>query len=242
MNNVTIFTYTHENCIDIWEPYLDSLDKYATEIPSIVIVNEDYENHGRHKFRVYDDTKNYCDEYVRCLRDNVDTKYFIYMQEDFILYDRVNMEAIQRYVNFLEEGTASFVRLIRCGDVSNVHLKDDLYWITDPSKTHASVNCFSMQPTIWNREHFINLYEAARCERFGEFPAYTQNMNRMGIRGVYSYNNEPMRKNSSHYDSSVFPYIATAIVQRKWNMTEYDVELESIFSRYEIDPYHRGVV
>jgi len=241
MSNLTFLTYTHENCMDVWEPYLDSLDIYASEIPSVVIANKDYEDYGRHKFYAYDDTKNYCDEYVRCLRENVHTKYFIYMQEDFILYDHVNMSALNRYVNFLDEGTSSFVRLIRCGDVSTVNIKDDLYWVTQPTQNHASVNCFSMQPTIWNTQHFINLYEAARCDRFGEFPAYSQTMNRMGIRGAYVYNNEPMRKHSCHYDTSVFPYIATAVVQRNWNMTEYSDELTPIFKKYNIDPYHRGI-
>lgn len=240
MDNTTIFTYTHENCIDAWEPYLNSLDLYVPEIESVIIVNKDYEDFGRHKFRMYDDNKNYCEEYVRCLRENVKTKYFIYMQEDFILYDRVDISTLQRYTNFLDEGSVSFVRLIRCGDVSNTQIRDDLYWITEPSSNHRFVNCFSMQPTIWNTEHFINLYEASKCERFGEFPAYPENMNRMGIRGAYAYNNEPMRQNSLHYDTSVFPYIATALVKGKWNITEYSNELEPIFKKYCINPTDRG--
>ena len=236
---ITLCTYTHTNCMDLWEPYLDSLDKYLPEIPSVVLVNEDYEDSGRHRFRSYNETKNYCEEYVRCLKENVDTKYFIYMQEDFILYDHPNNEAMNRYVQFLETDSCSFVRLIRCGDVSSTRAVNDLYWVTEPTKLHTSTNCFSMQPTIWNKERFIELYEATKRQRFGE-SGFVENMNRLNIRGVYAYNGEPMRKNSLHYDSSVFPYIATAIVKGKWNASEYDVELANIFSQYEIDPSLRG--
>jgi len=238
---ITLFTYTHTNCMDLWEPYLDSLDKFLPEFPSVVISNEDYEDHGRHRFQPYDDTKNYCEEYVRCLKENVDTDYFIYMQEDFILYDRPNVEALKRYVSFLQNSSCSFVRLIRCGNVSNTRVTDDLYWITEPENNHAFENCFSMQPTIWNKNKFIQLYETTKRNRFGE-SGFIENMNRLKIHGAYAYNGEPIRKNSLHYDSSVFPYTATAIVKGKWNVSEYDVELESIFSRYEIDPSHRGVV
>ena len=238
--NLTLFTYTHRNCADLWEPYLDSLDQYASQIPSVVITNEEYEDYGRHKFRSYDETKNYCEEYVRCLRDSVETKYFIYMQEDFILYGDVNKQALQRYVHFLDEGSCSFVRLIRCGDVSHCCIVDDLYWIMDPSKPQTSLTSFSMQPTIWNKEKFIELYEATKRAQFGE-QGFTENMSRLDIRGAYAYNEEPMRKNSEHYDTSVFPYIATAVVRGKWNMLEYSKELSVVFQKYNIDPYNRGI-
>lgn len=240
MNNITVFTYTHDNHIDLWEPYLDSLDKYFPKVNSVVIANKDYEDYGRHKFYSYDDTKNYCEEYARCLEDHIDTKYFIYMQEDFILYNTVNLEAINRYIKFLEQNTFSFVRLIRCGDVTDTRVVDDLYHITESNKPHTSVNSFSMQPTIWNKEKFIQLYRLTKNDRFGEY-GFTENMNRLNIRGVYAYNGEPIRKNSQHHDSSVFPYIATAVVKGKWNVSEYDKELQSIFEKYEINPFDRGL-
>jgi hypothetical protein len=227
--------------MDVWEPYLDSLDKYIPAVPSVVMVNEDYEDHGRHKFCLYDETKNYCDEYIRCLTETVSTKYFLYMQEDFILYDHVDTKALQRYTEFLDAGSCSFVRLIRCGDVTQTCVADDLYWITEPSSSHASVNSFSMQPTIWNTERFIELYRATKKQRFGESASFAENMNRLSISGVYAYNGEPMRKNSQHYDSSVFPYIATAVVGGRWNITEYSDELRLIFEKYEINPNARGI-
>jgi hypothetical protein len=50
------------------------------------------------------------------------------------------------------------------------------------------------------------------------------------------------RRGIYHYDSFVFPYVATAINKGKWNMTEYSNELNSIFETYGINPFDRGIV
>ena len=44
-----------------------------------------------------------------------------------------------------------------------------------------------------------------------------------------------------HYDSLVFPYIATAINKGKWNYNEYQKELDIFFTEYEINPFERGI-
>jgi hypothetical protein len=44
-----------------------------------------------------------------------------------------------------------------------------------------------------------------------------------------------------HWDSSIFPYIATAIVKGKWNIGEYEKELKPILDEWNIDVNVRGV-
>ena len=48
------------------------------------------------------------------------------------------------------------------------------------------------------------------------------------------------KRGAHHYDSSVYPYIATAIVKGKWNVTEYKNELTNIISLEKM--MIRGVV
>jgi hypothetical protein len=45
-----------------------------------------------------------------------------------------------------------------------------------------------------------------------------------------------------HYDSEVFPYIATAINKGKWNFSEYQEELSLLFKEYNIDKNLRGII
>ena len=238
MNNITIFTYTHDNCVDLWEPYLDSLDKYLPEIKSIVCANKLYEDYGRHRFISYDDDGMYCQEIVKCINENIDTDYFIYMQEDFILYDKVNISLLQEYVSVLENTDFSFVRLLKCGDVTDIKYMDSLYLISPSGNAHQTMTAFSMQPTIWKKKEFMRLYEKANCPKFKENWSYTLAMNSLYINGLYHYTGE--KRIGGHHDSSVFPYIATAIVRGKWNSSEYGDLLEPIFTKYQIDKYQRG--
>ena len=237
--NLTVFTYTHTNCMDLWEPYLDSLDEHLPEVDSVIVANELFEDDGRHKFCAYNDDANYCHEIVRCLEEQVHTDFFIYMQEDFFLFSKPDLFALKRYTDFLSESSASFVRLLKCGDVTQISVRDDLYWITEPRTPHVSMTAYSMQASIWKKSDFIKLYSAAACPKFKENPRYISALNETGINGVYAYNGESLR-GQDHYDSTVFPYVATAIVRGKWNTLEYSNEMKYFFNRYGIDHSIRG--
>ncbi len=43
-----------------------------------------------------------------------------------------------------------------------------------------------------------------------------------------------------HYDSEIFPCIATAVVKGLWNMTEYPVEMTEVVKEFKIDLTSRG--
>ena len=45
-----------------------------------------------------------------------------------------------------------------------------------------------------------------------------------------------------HYDSNAYPYVATAIVKGKWNMSGYPNELNRILKENNIDKNVRGEV
>ena len=241
MKNIAFVTYTHTNCKDVWIPYFNSLDRHAPTINSYVMSDRFDASSVKfvdHLFLDYDDSANYCSEFVKVLND-IDEEYFIYMQEDFILYDDINMNKIEEYTHFLETSDMSFVRLIKCGDVTDDPVSPGLFLIKESRARHASINSFSMQPTIWKKKDFIRLYNEAMEQKFGERYSYTDAMNKLIIDGVYAYHGEKKR-GGAHYDSSVFPYVATAIVKGKWNVSEYPSELEKILSDNNIDVSIRG--
>lgn len=239
MDNICFVTYTHSNCLDLWKPYFDSLDEYSKNVKSYVLsdkISDEFENH---RFFMYDDNLNYCNEFVKVLK-SIKEDYFIYMQEDFILYDFIDKEKIEYYKKILDKSKFSFVRLLKCGDVTETCVIDNLYLISQINKPHNSINSFSMQPTLWKKEDFIKLYEKSNCLKFGENWTYINTMNELKINGLYCYYKENKR-GMNHFDSNVFPYIATAIVKGKWNYSEYKKELDIIFKKYNIDMNKRGM-
>ena len=44
-----------------------------------------------------------------------------------------------------------------------------------------------------------------------------------------------------HYDSEIVPYIASALVKGKWNMSEYSKELIPLIDKYNININERGI-
>ena len=57
--------------------------------------------------------------------------------------------------------------------------------------------------------------------------------------GILYYNDETKR-GMHHYDSSIVPYIASAIVKGKWNISEYPTELPPLLQKYNININKRG--
>ena len=44
-----------------------------------------------------------------------------------------------------------------------------------------------------------------------------------------------IKRGKYHYDSSVFPYVCTAVIKGKWNFKEYKKELYEIFYNKEFN-------
>jgi hypothetical protein len=162
--------------------------------------------------------------------------FFIYLQEDFVLYADVNQNKIDEYVEFLKNNSKySFVRLLKSGNLNNKKISSTLYEIES-----TNPNIFSMQATIWRTSDNILLMNTVKSKGWLETDGdYRNRMIGLNMKGAYHYDDENKR-GSAHYDSNVYPYIATAIGGGKWNMREYGIQLNKLFAEYKIDVNKRG--
>ena len=62
-----------------------------------VFLDENYENHN---FLIYDNNEPYWVQYTECIK-SIGENFVIYSQDDFFLYDDVELESLQKYVDFL---------------------------------------------------------------------------------------------------------------------------------------------
>jgi hypothetical protein len=162
--------------------------------------------------------------------------YFIYLQEDFILYKNINQEKINYCEQFLKDHPEySFVRLIKSGNLGSNQIADNLYEIES-----TNPDIFSMQPTIWRTDDYSKLLMDVKDEKWFETPVYRESAIKLDIKGLYYYEGEPKR-GLNHYDSNIYPYIATALVRGKWNIPEYPTELPPLLWEYNIDQTKRGI-
>ena len=234
MNNLTILTYTHSSCSDIHKMYFDSFEKYFNNVNHIVLVNSPI-NDGKITEVIYDELSDYYEQMLLGL-SKIKTEYLIYSQEDYILYDFVNNNLIKKYVELLDNNKdIMFIRLINAGLNGSEKDYDDDFVVIDNNNDYY----FSTQITIWKKEHLKKMFELSKVESVFDEPKnspFLKSLNKVGLCTKLLGD-----KIESHFNSVIYPYIATAIVKGKWNFSEYERILLDLFKKYNIDYNIRGV-
>lgn len=234
MNDLTLLTYTHNKCVDLHKPYFERIKKY---FPKLInhYVTCDVEVPFVDCF-VYNDTDNHSKQMIDVL-NQIPTDYVIYSQEDYILFDYVNDTLITEYIQFMKNNpNVGFIRLIQSGvDGMNNEFNDDLYYVDSDS-----IYFYSTQATIWRKNVLVDMFSKSNAESIFSEPDNSKFLKELNCIGLYT--KQHGTRVGFHFNSTIYPYIATAINKGKWNMTEYQTELHEMFIEYGINPFERGIV
>ncbi len=226
-NNMISVVYTNSKCNDVYNIFEKQYRKF-NQLP-LYKISDTEANH------VYNQNDPYWKHWVDAL-EKIEDEYFIYHQEDFILYDNVNDFELERCKNILKNNKEySFVRLIKSGFKLSTNVVDD--YVYEIGK--QSFPLYSMQATIWKKQEFIDLYKNTKQEKWFECEEYENACKNLNIQGLYYYSGEKER-GGCHCDSSIYPYIATAVVKGKWNLSEYNEELRPLLIKNNININIRG--
>jgi hypothetical protein len=148
-----------------------------------------------------------------------------------ILFDKPDLQKIYNYIESIEKGDSSSIKLIPVGEI--------LYRSQqDTTLIHTTASQFSIQPTLIKVSRLQEILQEAGPVSIWELERTV----RRKINDFVSYIGDEIKRGQHHYDSIVFPYTATAIVKGKWNFSEYEKELTQILKESNIDKEIRGVV
>lgn len=139
------------------------------------------------------------------------------------------------YINIMNnDKSISFIRLIKSGinDDSNRY-NDNLFYIDRNSHYF-----YSTQATIWRKSELLRLFKESKSISIRDEVRNSYFLMANGSIGLCAYLTG--KKVGGHFNSYSYPYIATAIVQGKWNTLEYNDELSKLFQKYSIDKNKRG--
>jgi hypothetical protein len=231
--DLTLLTYTHSKTSDIHKAYFDRLSMYFNVNKHIVLCDKplDYDV----TMSVYDNDDAYYKQMLNGL-EKVESEYVIYSQEDYILFDKVDVDKLSKLINLLDnDKNISFIRLIYSGiNFAPVDYNNDLIYLKPDDEYY-----FSTQITIWRVKDLMEMFSKSKVSRVFDEPMNSKYLMELGKIGlcVKDKNN----KVGGHYNSTIYPYIATAVVKGKWNYSEYAKELDLIFDTYKIDKNIRGV-
>jgi len=231
-----IITYTNRKCADIWHIYLDLIKQFYGKSSHTMLTDTFPSPLPDIDFFTYSKSDPFYNVWLRYL-PSYHSEFFLYMQEDFFLHKPVNKNLLNFYLGVLKENSeVSCIRLIKSGINSDVPAEGipTLHYVN-----YHTDYAFSMQPTIWRTKDFLKLQETKiQISPWDENKLDGNVLIKLDLVSLYHYNDEPKR-GIAHYDSDVFPYIATALVKGKWNTKEYPM-LTDILKQYGIDKTIRG--
>ena len=224
-----IVVYTHTDMRDVWVPFFGQLKKYMPDNEVYVCVNEDDEMLSDYNRVISDDSKTYTERLSESL-EQINEEVFLFTHEDMILFDEPNYEYLDKYTKYVSDRSVDTIKLLYAGEGGIKSQVDDTLVLNDYSK-------FSIQPTIMRKDILEQIARGVGSLNIWDFENaivgsgmdFSARLGSEKKRGIY------------HYDSFVYPYIATAINKGKWNLTEYQKELNSIFEEYVINPFDRGI-
>jgi hypothetical protein len=233
MKNLSLLTYTHTNVADLHPAYFGRIKKHFSQLENVYVTCNEYVPYGN--CIIYNDSEPHWLQMVKAL-NRIPTDYVIYCQEDYILFDDVLVEDVQTYLEVMDADIdIPFIRLIASGvGDRDVAYGDSLNYVDVNSEYY-----FSTQATIWRKSVLIEMFTRSKIDTLFNEPLNSPFLRDISTKGLFS--SKIGKRVGGHFNSKVFPYIATALVKRKWNFSEYNYELELLFSEYNIMPFERGV-
>lgn len=238
MEDLAFFVYTHSSYSDCWPLFFNQTKKYLPDFKKYIFVDKELNSiPSNYQIILYNDNDSYQKRMVDCL-NQLQENYCFLQHEDMFLYKKPNLELLQQYLALLKIKEIDFIKLIKGGEIRDIPFENSstLKIIPKDSKW-----IFTIQPSLWKTKKLIEVYNNAPGKTIWEAETLVQKYCRENdIKGLYHFNNEPKR-GKYHFDSDIFPYIATAISKGKWVISEYP-ELKELLNIYGIDPKIRGTI
>lgn len=234
--NKTIVVYTHTDMTDVWVPFFGQFEKYIPKDYKVYVlvnskINAEYEGIPNDYYKItYDDSLSYTERLKSCL-PSIQEEVILFLHEDMILYAEPKLEYLDKYFEYVNNLQAESIRLLYAGENFMASQFDETLVVNEFAK-------FQIQPTIVRKEVLEKLVEGVGAKTIWEFEEAIVGA---GMDYMAKIGGEPKR-GIYHYDSFVFPYVATAINKGKWNFMEYQKELDGICREYNINPFERGIV
>lgn len=247
MKNFCVVVNTHTKLRDVWPMFFGQLNDFLHQIDKrYIFVDETNHNFGKNFETIfYDKNKQYSEQMIDCF-PNVKEEYCLYLQEDYILYDKVDWDSLKKCVEFMDiNRDVDFIKLIRgAEEIEKVSDENSMGLFLNYIK--QSDMYYTTQPTIWRTNKLTDIFKNTPTSHIGDdnqlhFEVLAHKACVDNCIGLVYHNNEPKR-GTHHYDSNIFPYSASAIVRGKWNISEYAAELKPLLKKYNIDINLRGCV
>jgi len=246
---ISCIVYSHSEYDDCWLPFFDRFKRHCSfEFDKYYLFSDDTNEKADKRFQhiAYNNEDAYTNRLLSCL-EHIDTEYCLFQHEDMILYDDIHKEYFQECVDYIEGRgltRTDYIKLHKSGSPRDLS-PQNCWRIKESDILKTSLvsfdYMFSIQPSLWKTKVFRELVENNQNLNIWKLETRGQSYCKETLMSsLYTQHHTDQRRGMFHWDSIVWPYIATAILKGKWCTNEYPIELGTMFREYGIDPNIRG--
>ncbi len=209
--------------IDIFNCIYFFIDKKINNIPSYA------------QQIIYNNDESFKDQMIHCLK-NVKEDYLLYCNEDYLFYSEPNYKIIYESLEKLKNSNHSFIKFVHTDTETYKQIEEKYFLINSECE-----NNYSQALSFWKTKDLLNIHINCPISEIGKKGDINKHLEieakqvckKLKISGLCYYNQEPKR-GLVHYDSEVFPHIASALNRGQWNSEYSELEiLKKEFEQYE---------
>jgi len=227
--------YSHKDYSDIWPIMFGQAEKYLGQYQKVLFTNEG-DAPDDWDVLYYDDSLPYQQRVLSCLAKLKD-EVVVFHHEDMFLRAEPDHETLKYFANIVEADQVSFIKLLRGGYVDTLVESEYAGLLISPQDM-----VFTIQPTICKKHNLETMYRDTPGESIWEFESNThKTTTKENFTGCMAFESGDQKRGMYHYDSKVYPYIATGVVKGKWYTSDYP-EMLTILNDYDINKSLRGEV
>tara|TARA_B110000483_G_C18150303_1_gene525148 strand:+ start:985 stop:1710 length:726 start_codon:yes stop_codon:yes gene_type:complete len=219
-----LLLYTHSDYNWVWKYWHQQTDKYLNNFEKICLLNSQSIFRDDYLVIKYNDQNTYKNRILSCLDKLNDDDVVLFLHEDMFLYNMPKFNIFNEYCDLIKNDKCHTIKLIRAFEnLEKSTLHKNL--LINPCN-----QLFSIQPTILKIKTLKQIYSSVPGNNIWEFEDNTSNKYLKDLISLCSFDEKlDFKRGKFHYDSSIFPYICTAVIKGKWNYKEYKKELFEIF-------------
>ena len=237
--------YTHSSYNDCWDAFFARNKKHFNLDFDNYYIFTDKVNHTideRFEPILYKDDDSYTNRLLGCL-NQIKNDYVFFTHEDMMLYDDINKQYMQECIDTIQD--VDFIKMLKGGGSKDLGI--DMQYENSRVLKIAPFYyefLFAIQPSLWNRQSFINLLANNLNQSIWDFEIKGQEFCRQNdFQSLYTYvDGVDKQRGMAHYDSITYPYIATAIFKGKWTTDTYKEELTKMSQEFGLDLNVRGCI
>ena len=206
-------THTHTDCYDVCKIY-------DGEMPSKLWGDQFWENHYylinseykskkeelklSGKFFYYEDYLFYPLRLLNIL-SNINSEIIVLDHEDMILYDKANLDEINKALNLIEKKNLDSIRFIKNINAKYNKIENSTAEIIDKKSEWI----FSIQPSIWRRNSLISVLKRNLNVNIWQLEYKSQKVVRKLGLNIGVLGGDGKKRGKFHCDSEYYPFIAT---------------------------------